>query len=296
MANENTSKWILIILACALVGGGSTLCLAEEPVATKTLILGAMKAEIDMIEKQLTGSEVHKVRGLRCVSGKLVGREVVVALTGVGKVNAAMTATLLIDRFQPREVLFTGIAGGINPELQPGDIVIGMKIAHHDYGEWKTDRIVRAAPRNPITGERNPLFIPADKRLAAVAEQVAEKMEFEKVTIGEKPRAPKVIKGIIVTGDTFISSASKTKELRAALQADAVEMEGAAVAQICHQLQTPCLVVRSISDMAGANANEDLIKFYRTAAANSAKLVTGIVKQLNQLESKPTEVKRASNR
>src|SRR5262249_24105354 len=160
------------------------------------------------------------------------GRTVVLAHSGMGEVNAAMAATLLVEHFQPAHVLFTGIAGGVNPDLGPGDIVIGGRTAYYDYGEL-TSKGVRPPPHvNPLTGEPNPLFFPADAGLLARAKKAAD-LKLARVKTGKGNRIPRVVTGVIVTGNMFVASPTKSAELRKDFKADATEMEGAAVAQIC---------------------------------------------------------------
>ena len=201
------------------------------------------------------------------------------AETGVGKVNAAVTTTLLIEHFRPEEVIFTGIAGGVDPKLNPGDIVIGVKTAHHDYVFVKPDGVDTMPTRNHA-GDHNPLFIPSDERLCRLAREAAEDLELDKILTHDGERRPEIVTGVIVTGDAFISSDAVKEELRYRLDADAVEMEGAAVAQVCRQNKIPFLVLRSLSDKADRNATEDIQKFYKTAAKNSACLVMKILELL----------------
>lgn len=233
-----------------------------------------------MLEEQLTQTKRKEIEGMEFVTGKLHGSPVVVAWTGIGKVNAAMTTTLLIEHFRPSGVIFFGIAGSVNPQLSPGDIVIAAETAHHDMGILEEEGFYNRGVINPLDGERNPVYLPADQRLLKLAEQAAYRVELEKIntTVGE--RIPQIIKGIIVTGDVFVASPTKCKELRDMLNADAVEMEGAAVAQICYQRQIPHLVVRSISDKANQTAREDSMMFQEMAAKNSAALITKIAELL----------------
>ncbi|MBW8041365.1 MAG: 5'-methylthioadenosine/adenosylhomocysteine nucleosidase [Planctomycetes bacterium] len=246
-----------------------------------TAILGAFNKEIMMLEEQLADKHEQRIEGMRFVTGKLHGKSVVVAWTGIGKVNAAMTTTLLIEHFSPGEVIFSGIAGGVNPKLYPGDIVIAAETAHHDMGILGADGFYNRGVINPLDGFRNPVFLPADKRLLKLAEQAAEQVELEmiKTTVGE--RSPRIIKGIVVTGDVFVASPEKGAELHEKLNADAVEMEGAAVAQICYQRQIPHLVVRSISDKADETARVDSMIFQEMAAKNSAALIAKITELLS---------------
>ena len=230
-----------------------------------------------MLQGQLEEKEVHEIEGIKFVSGRLKGRRVVVAWTGIAKVNAAMTTTLLIEHFRPDEVIFTGIAGGINPQLGVGDVVIAEKTAQHDLGTLTPAGLRNEGVRNPVTGEHNPVFFPADERLLELAQRAGQKVKFEKIETDAGERTPKVVKGIVVTGDIFVSSTAKCIELRDRLGADAVEMEGAAVAQICYQHNVPCLVIRSISDKADEKSIDDMQRFLYTAAKNSATLVAEMV-------------------
>jgi len=245
-----------------------------------TAMLGAFNKEVMMLEEQLADKQQQKIEGMRFVTGRLKGRPVVVAWTGIGKVNAAMTTTLLIEHFRPSEVIFSGIAGGVNPQLSPGDIVIAAETAHHDMGILAADGFYNRGVINPLDGWRNPVYLPADKRLLKLAEQAADQVELEviKTTVGE--RSPKIIKGVVVTGDVFVASPAKCAELRERLNADAVEMEGAAVTQICYQRRIPHLVVRSISDKADETAREDSMMFQEMAAKNSATLIAKIAELL----------------
>lgn len=249
----------------------------SEPI---TAILGALEKEITLLEGQLTAQRQQRIEGIRFVNGNLNGRSVVIAWTGVGKVNAAMTTTLLLEHFRPSEVIFTGIAGGVNPQLQAGDIVIARKTAQHDLGVMWPDGFINKGVKNPLDGWENPVFFPADERLLKLARAAAEQVELQTIETNTGPRTPRIVTGIIVSGDVFVASPDKCIELRNKLEADAVEMEGAAVAQICYQRQIGYIVIRSISDMADEGAVLDKQIFYMLAAKNSAGLVAEIVRLL----------------
>ncbi|MBA7655978.1 5'-methylthioadenosine/S-adenosylhomocysteine nucleosidase [subsurface metagenome] len=275
------SKVLMVIcISAILLCSSCSPVLLEENSRPVTAVLGAFEREIIMLEDELTDKQEQRIEGMKFASGRLNGKRIVVAWTGIGKVNAAMTTTLLIEHFRPNEVIFTGVAGGINPQLSPGDIVIAEKTAQHDSGTLWPDSFEHRGARNPLDGWRNPVFFPADERLLKLAVQAAEQVELEtiKTSIGE--RTPRIVKGVVVTGDVFVASPEKCTELRNELGADAVEMEGAAVAQICYQQGIPCLVIRSISDKADEKAREDLGMFHTMAAKNSARLVTEMVELL----------------
>ena len=250
------------------------------PDAPVVAILGAMTIEVAALERQLTDRKEQTVQGVRFATGTLKGRRVVVAHSGMGEVNAAMAATLLVEHFRPAHVLFTGIAGGVNPDLGPGDIVIGSQTAYYDYGELTPTGFRPLPTVNPLTRKPNPLLFDADAGLLAEAEKAAVDLELARVKTGKGDRAPRVVTGVIVTGGLFVASPAKSRELRKDFKADATEMEGAAVAQICRQQRVPCLVIRSLSDDAGDQAQEDVRLFEKTAAQNSALLVNGIVTRI----------------
>ncbi|HEY3323713.1 MAG TPA: 5'-methylthioadenosine/adenosylhomocysteine nucleosidase [Planctomycetota bacterium] len=254
----------------------------EEPQAPPqiTAIVGAMPVEIKLLEAELSDKQEKLIQSVRFASGKLRGRQVVLVRSGVGKVNAAITTTLLIEHFRPAELIFSGIAGGINPDLQPGDVLIATKTAQHDFGDLLAEGIKRQGTRNLITWKRNPLFYETEPRLIALAETSAARVQFKPIESAAGPRTPKTRKGVIVTGDVFVAAEDKKNELRKALEADAVEMEGAAVAQVCFQQQVPCVVIRSISDLADASAAVRSRDFAQVAAENSARLVMEMAGEL----------------
>ncbi|WP_077923835.1 5'-methylthioadenosine/adenosylhomocysteine nucleosidase [Spirosoma sp. 209] len=242
-----------------------------------TGLLGAFGAEVALVKQSLKNPKTVVVDGVSFTTGRIGKQQVVVAETGIGKVNAAMTTALMLNYFRPERILFTGIAGGTNPDLQPGDIVIARQTAHHDYQSITMDRKPTRQTYS-LSGKVNPAFFLADSVMLSRAQTTARSVAFEPIPLTTRP--PTVITGIVVTGDQFISSAEKVTQLRQAFNADATEMEGAAVAQVCYQMQVPHLVIRSLSDRADDNARNDMLSFYQTAARNSAKLVLAIVEGL----------------
>lgn len=246
-----------------------------EPI---TAVLGAFEPELQLLRQSLEQPEIKIIHGISFATGRLNGRQVVIAETGIGKTNAAMTTAFILAYFKPQQVLFSGIAGGVNPDLNPGDIVIARQTIHHDYGWVTFQQQQTRQTRNAITKEMNPAFFPADTALLRLAQETAGRVRFEAVQ-GQK-NAPSVRVGTVVTGDVFVSSEDKVRQLRNEFGADATEMEGAAVAQVCYQLQVPCLVIRSLSDKANASARQDMMNFLQIAARNSANLVMAIVGRL----------------
>ena len=249
---------------------------ANDPVIGEraTAIHGAINSEVKHLRDILADRQERTIEGIRFSTGKLRGKDVVIAWTGVGKVNAAMTTTLLIEHFKPKEIIFTGIAGGVDPNLGPGDIVIAHKTAHHDMGTLWPEGLFFRGVKNPLNNMRNPVFFDADEELVKLARRAGEKTGFRNIITVDGPREPKVVTGIIVSGDAFVASEEKCKEFREKLGADAVEMEGAAFAQICYQREIPHVVIRCLSDNADSGAIADSQTFYILAAENSSRLVS----------------------
>jgi adenosylhomocysteine nucleosidase len=123
------------------------------------------------------------------------------------------------------------------------------------------------------------MYFAADEALVKLAEQVSKGVAFQKIGTAAN-HSPKVVTGVIVTGDVFVSSTAATQQLRSKMNAEATEMEGAAVAQTCYQQQVPFLVIRSLSDSASNTAHNDVAAFYKVAAYNSAALVMAITGKL----------------
>ena len=239
-----------------------------------TAILGAYGDEITLLLGKVENKKETRIGGLPFTEGTLNGRRVVVALTGIGKVNAAITTTLAIEHFHPSEVVFSGIAGGLDPALSPGDLVIGNKLAYHDYGTLG-DSLIHDPTRNPVTQQNNPLYFPCDDTLVKIAEKVSRSLNLEKPVEG-RPE-PHIVTGIIVTGDVFVTSLSASRRLWKQMNAEATDMESAAVGQTCWQRGIPFIAIRSLSDGANSDAAKDIARFYRVAAHNAALLVIAIM-------------------
>ncbi len=242
-----------------------------------TGILTALPEEMQVLSQHLKDKRMRTFLGVTFQTGKLEGRKVVLATSGIGKVNAAKTAALLLDRFHPGEVIFSGVAGGLNPDLAPGDIVIGTRTAQHDFGKL-TERGFE--PQTPTA--ETPLFIEAPGELLRAADRVAARVKLAPVLTTHGTRTPRVIRGVIITGDVFVASPTKVAELRETFKADAVEMEGAAVALVCWQQRVPCMVIRSISDKADVGAWEDFERFIKMAADNSARFTLELLRVLKE--------------
>ena len=285
--------WIAVLAAAVIAGGAAAASDVETRREEKgmTAILGAQTREIALLQSELEDMKEHKLLGLQFWEGRLAGRRAVVVRMASGKVNAAMVTTLVVEHFQPAEIIVTGIAGGLNPALGPGDIVIADKVVHHDVCRLRGDSIEYRGARDPIHGGRHPVFFEPADYLLEIAQKAANQTRFIAVRRGDDATsgpAVRVITGAVATGDAFIASDAKRDELRGEpLKADCVEMEGAAVAQVCRQLDVPCIVLRCMSDLADNAAIQDLESFADVAATNSAHLVREILRLLAAREQAP---------
>src|SRR5262245_65355709 len=136
-----TNRWLCVFSFLLLPLSAASVAQVSNtprpaPATPVTGVLGAMTLEVETLGQELTDKQERTIQGIRFTTGSLKDRRVVLAHSGIGKVNAAMAATLLVEQFQPTHILFTGIAGGLNSDLRPGDVVIGVHTAYHDYGEW----------------------------------------------------------------------------------------------------------------------------------------------------------------
>ncbi len=250
-----------------------------------TGIICPLSEELTPLEKNLKNKQITKSLGFSFLSGTISGRRVVLVCSGMGKVNSSVAAALLIDNYNPSEIIMCGIAGGLNPELRPGDIVIGRQTVQHDYGIFLPEGMKTQGTVHPLTGETNPLFYPPDKTLYDLALAIKNTISLPPLKSHDKTWSPSITAGVIVSGDVFVASSAKVSDLRIRLNAEAVEMEGAAIAQICHQVNLPFIDIRSISDMADEKAVETQESFMNQAAENAAQFTIRMLKELHLAEN-----------
>ncbi len=235
----------------------------EKNGAIRIGIIGAMDEEVELLKASLEGREDHEYAGYHLFSGRMHGKEVVVLKSGIGKVNAAIGTTLLLREFKPDCVINTGSAGGFDPELNVGDIVISEDVRHHDVDVTIFGYEPGQVPGLPASFKPEPF-------LADVAERCISRME-----------GMKTVKGQIATGDAFMNDPERVARTREVFpQMQAVEMEAAAIAQTCHQFGTPFIVIRALSDIAGKESNLSFEEFLVTAAKHSAEMVMAMVDEI----------------
>ena len=226
-------------------------------------IIAAMPQEIATLADSLDNLREERFHHLRILHGHYRGEAMTVIESGIGKVNAAIATTHLILNERPRAVINTGSAGGLGQGVHVGDVIIGSRVAHHDVDVRAFGYALGQVPQMPVE-------YMADPALAQAATQAAH------VFAGAG-----IHQGLIVSGDQFIDHADKVARIRTHFPGVlAVEMEAAAIAQTCHQLQTPCVIIRAISDHADEKAEHSFEAFIEQAGRQSARMVLALVEQL----------------
>jgi len=223
-------------------------------------IIGAMPEELDLIIASVQNKEIVEHGSRVFYKGVLFGQDVVVVFSRWGKVAAATTAVSLILEFNVDRIVFTGVAGGVSPDVQIGDIVIAQRLFQHDMDARPLMRRFEI----PLTGKTSYEISPQNQEMMieAVHKFLKEDKEFRKTLAEQQIKNPKLIVGDIASGDLFISSpAMKNALIKNLPSVVCAEMEGAAVAQVCDDFSIPLAVVRVISDTADEKVPVSYIGF-----------------------------------
>lgn len=222
----------------------------------KIAIIGAMEQEVEILRGKIEAQNSSEIAGCEFIEGKMGLHDVILVKSGIGKVNAAIATTLLIQEYRPDAILNTGSAGGFSDSLEVGTIVISDEVRHHDVDATAFGYEIGQVPGMP------PSF-PADENLIRIAKEAVEE-------IGEHDHAV----GLIASGDVFMSDAARVEVVKGQFPAMiAAEMEAAAVAQVCHQFGTPFVVIRALSDIAGKESSISFDEFLPLAAKHSSEIV-----------------------
>lgn len=246
---------------------------APAPIAPITPIapiglMSAMHEELALVLEAMPDEQRVSVAGRDFWQGHWQGRPVVAVLSRIGKVAAATTATALIERFGVQQIVFTGVAGGVGPGVRVGDVVLADRFVQHDMDASPL------FPRHevPLYGRsRFDTDAVLSRGLASAAQQVLAQVVHH---VGEDAvtefalHAPRLHTGLVASGDRFVSTTAECQALQQALpEALAVEMEGAAVAQVCADYGVPFAALRTISDRADDDAHADFSRFIRSVAS-----------------------------
>lgn len=229
----------------------------------KIAVIGAMEQEVELLRDEIENAETKIIANSEFTVGTYNNREVILVKSGIGKVNAAMTTTILLNEYKPDFVINTGSAGGYDPTLEVGAIIISDEVRHHDVDVTAFGYEIGQVPQLPAAFK-------ADRQLMKLAEETVKE-------IGEHQSAT----GLIATGDIFMHNPEKVEIVRNNFpQMKACEMEAAAVAQVCHQFDVPFVVIRALSDIAGKESSISFDEFLPVAAKHSTEIVLNVIGKL----------------
>ena len=225
-------------------------------------IMAAMEEEMVEIKSKMKEISEEKVRDLNFIRGKIHNTEIILVQCGVGKVNAARVTQILIDKYNVGAVINLGAAGSANDELNIGDIVIGSRLVQHDF-----DITAFGHEKGYIT--KFGVFVESNKELIDKMKKVMERVSHNEFRI-------KI--GTIASGDIFCTDLKMKNKIREKFNAEAIEMEGAAVAQVCKLNNTPFIIIRSISDSPNGSNNITFVEFLELASKRCADILEEYLK------------------
>lgn len=227
-------------------------------------IIGAMEEEVALLKDAMEVSEVSEYASMTFCKGVLYGKDAVVVKSGIGKVNAALCAQILVDRYQVDTLINTGIAGSLDAAIDIGDMVISVDAVEHDMDASIFGDPVGQIPR------MDTFSFPADASLVEKAKEANEEANPD----------IKTFTGRIVSGDQFVSSAEVKEYLVKTFRARCTEMEGAAIAHAAYLNHVSCVIIRAISDKADNSATMDYPTFERKAIQHSVRLMEHLLPKL----------------
>lgn len=224
-------------------------------------VICAMEEEIQSLLANLVLNKKTNIQGIEFYEGLIGSTPVVLVRSGIGKVEAGITAALLVTNFEVDALIHSGSAGGIGSGLKVGDVVLSSEVAYHDVDATAFGYEYGQLPQQPAR-------FTADEKLIKSVKNAANESDLN------------VIEGLIVTGDQFIASKEATdKILKNFPDALCCEMEGAAIGQVAHQFEKPFLVIRAMSDTGDDNANVSFDDFIIEAGKRSAKMLLNFFKE-----------------
>lgn len=227
-------------------------------------IIGAMEEEVAILKQNMQVEEVKEIASMTFCKGTLKGQDVVIVRSGIGKVNAAICAQILVDYFNVDSLINTGIAGSLNAQIDIGDMVISTDAVHHDMDASIFGDPVGQVPR------MDTFSFPADKKLVQLAKEANEEVNPDIHTFV----------GRVVSGDQFVSDGTVKDRIVTLFDAMCTEMEGAAIAHAAYLNKVSYVIIRAISDKADNSATMDYPTFEKQAIAHSVKLVERLLEKL----------------
>lgn len=229
----------------------------------KIAIVGAMEEEVEILRREIGLGKITTIANCDFIEGKVGKHQVIVTKSGIGKVNAAMATAILLQNFNPDIVLNTGSAGGTHPGLEVGTVVISDYVLHHDVDVTAFGYELGQVPQLPAS-------YPSDDQLIQLAKEAVIELDTYEHAVGS-----------IASGDTFMADPDEVQKVKKRFpRVIAVEMEAAAVAQVCYQFGTRFVVIRALSDIAGKESTVSFEEFLPLAAEHSSKIVLRVISNL----------------
>jgi adenosylhomocysteine nucleosidase len=250
------------------------------------LVLGAIPHESELVEWALSGRRKGRLAGFSYLEGRIAGRRVVVAVTGIGKTNAAMITAIFVSHFRPREVIMTGTASRINPALRNGDVVVGKVACSHDFGSLGPRFVMEYFSAEGPLGDQMPVLFPADRRLLAVARKASLTYAPERADHHSPAYYPSVRVGRLTAGDQFGITALRIADIRRQLKPDLMEMESGSVAQVCWYMRTPFLCIRAGSNRTQPQPDSDYRRLSSFAARQAALFTVFFLEHLGRSKTR----------
>lgn len=226
-------------------------------------IIGAMQEEVEVLKNEMNVEKKKSKAQMEFLSGELLGKDIVIVTSGIGKVNAAVCTQILVNDFDVDCVINVGIAGGLHKDIYPGDIVVAENLVQHDMDTTFFGDTLGQIPRLETFDFK------CDDKLVHLAKSSCEKVS-----------SINTFSGRIVSGDQFISKSEKLQELHANFDAFACEMEGASIGQVCYLNKLPFVVIRSISDNAINGSHMDYSTFSEMAIKNSVYILKDMLQAM----------------
>ncbi len=256
----------------------------EKPVhytpSETIVILGAVPQEIPVFVDALESPEKKSLWGIPYWQGKLHGKPVVVAITGIGKTYTAMTTTAFINEFKPRLVLMSGTGARINPALRTGDVIVATHTYQHDYGSLtKNDMVYRPLNSPDNNSEVDNEFKPTPSLLRK-SEQAMRSYKAQTISANETTYTNKVRFGVVSSSDLFGVTQARIDLLHNKFNTDIMEMESAPLASVCEWLGVPYIIVRAGSNQAQEAPNDDYLRLGPIAAREAAKFSLHLLQYL----------------
>ena len=224
-------------------------------------IIGAMDVEVEGIKKNIENIKTEEISGMKFCSGKLFGKDIVIAKSGEGKVNSAMATQTMILKYNPDFIINSGVAGGLHPNMRVMDIAIAKDVCEHDFDI------------SPLGYE--PGFVP---QVEAVKTECEEKLNTLIEASAKKACDNNIFKGTIASGDQFIASEAQRNRIKNIFGAIAAEMEGASIGHVCKLNNIPFTVLRVISDNADGSADMSFEEFAKKASDISINIMLEFIK------------------